>query len=493
MKHPLLILLTLTLASLACSDLSEDVAQEHPPNIEPALKQEGEVPCKTCDPAEDQVSTFSIDVDRASYAYARSQINRGVQPREENIRVEEFINYFPYNFPEPTGEHPFGVFVDSADSPWSPEKKMVRIGLQGKNAAIHELPASNLVFLVDVSGSMGSELKLPLLKAAMKTLVTKLGERDRVAIVTYANGAGVLLDSTSGEDQNAILRALDSMVAQGGTNGGSGIQMAYDLAASHLIQGGNNRVILATDGDFNVGILNQEELLQMIRQKAEGGIALTALGFGQIYNDQFLEYLADHGDGNYAMIDSLEEANKVFGSELQGTLYTIAKDVKIQVEFNQDHVASYRLIGYENRALDDDDFQNDAKDSGDMGVGHTVTALYEVGLKEGLVDPNPHLATLKIRYKLPQGSEGSTLMEKDIVHEASELTSDFGFALSAAAFGLVLQGDQTVLDWGLSNLTEFASRHVGEDPGGERTEMLELLNKFGHTKEGDKEGIQDWQ
>ena len=369
------------------------------------------------------LSTFSIDVDTASYANVRRFLQRGTLPPKDAVRIEEMLNYFSYDYPVPSGEGPFSASVEVAQAPWALEHRLVRIGLKGKEVAMKNRPSSNLVFLLDVSGSMQPSNKLPLLKKAMRLLVDRLGEKDRVAIVVYAGASGLVLPSTSADQKERILAALENLEAGGSTNGGSGIRLAYQTAVSHFISGGINRVILATDGDFNVGTTNQGDLTRLIEDNARSGVFLTVLGFGMgNYKDSTLEKLADMGNGNYAYIDNINEARKVLVDEINSTLITIAKDVKIQIEFNPLQVSAYRLIGYENRLLRQEDFNDDTKDAGEIGAGHTVTVFYEIvpagrGLSIPGVDPlkyqtpmgttevaqSGELLTLKLRYKQPDG------------------------------------------------------------------------------------------
>ena len=325
------------------------------------------------------LSTFSIDVDKASYSNVRRMINDGQSIPADAVKIEEMVNYFNYNYPQPTDEHPFSINTELVKTPWNSDTKLVRIGLQGKTYENEELPASNLTFLIDVSGSMSSQNKLPLLKSAFKLLVNQLRAKDKVSIVVYAGAAGVVLKPTSGENKEKIIAALDNLESGGSTAGGAGIELAYKLAESNFKKRGNNRVILSTDGDFNVGASSDKDMKQLIEEKRKSGVFLSVLGFGYgNYKDSKLEILADKGNGNHAYIDNMQEAQKVFGKEFGGTLFTIAKDVKIQVEFNPNKVQAYRLLGYENRLMADEDFIDDTKDAGELGSGHTVTALYEV-------------------------------------------------------------------------------------------------------------------
>ena len=325
------------------------------------------------------LSTFSIDVDTASYSNMRRFLNEGELPPPGAVRIEELVNYFNYDYPQPDGDVPFSVNVEVAGCPWNTDHRLARIGLKGREIQVEQRPSSNLVFLLDVSGSMGNANKLPLVKSGMKLLLDQLDEHDRVAIVVYAGSSGLVLDSTTADQKPIILSSLDRLEAGGSTNGGEGIQLAYAVAVDHYLEGGVNRVILCTDGDFNVGTTNQSQLIRLIEEKAQTGVYLSVLGFGMgNYKDSTMEKLADKGNGNYAYIDTMREAHKVLVEEMSGTLITIAKDVKIQIDFNPAQVAGYRLIGYENRMLRAEDFKNDAKDAGEIGAGHTVTALYEI-------------------------------------------------------------------------------------------------------------------
>jgi len=449
--------------------------------------------------ARNPLSTFSIDVDTASYANVRRFLQRGTLPPKDAIRIEEMLNYFSYDYPVPSGEDPFSVSVEVAQAPWALEHRLVRIGLKGKEVEMESRPSSNLVFLLDVSGSMQPSNKLPLLKQAMRLLVNRLGEKDRVAIVVYAGASGLVLPSTSSDQKEKILAALENLEAGGSTNGGSGIRLAYQIAVSHFISGGINRVILATDGDFNVGTTNQGDLTRLIEENAKSGVFLTVLGFGMgNYKDSTLEKLADKGNGNYAYIDNINEARKVLVDEINSTLVTIAKDVKIQIEFNPLQVSAYRLIGYENRLLRQEDFNDDSKDAGEIGAGHTVTALYEIvpagrGLQIPGVDPlkyqtpmgttgvaqSGELLTLKLRYKQPDG-ETSRLLEfpvRDGNKAYSQASQDFKFAAAVASFGMILRESPYQGNGTLAGVLELAEEGKGSDPHGYRGEFLELVKQ----------------
>jgi len=443
---------------------------------------------------EQPVSTFSIDVDTGAYANVRRFLNAGQLPPQDAVRVEEMINYFDYDYAPPTDRKtPFKVATELAGAPWNPEALLLKIGIKGFEVAASERPAANLVFLIDVSGSMQSPDKLPLLKNAFRLLADQLSERDHVAMVVYAGSTGVVLEPTSGKDKHKILAALDRLEAGGSTNGAAGIEQAYALARSMKIDGGINRVVLATDGDFNVGVVNFEALIDRAERERSSGIALTTLGFGTgNYNDQLLERLADAGNGNYAYVDNLSEARKVLVSELSSTLFTIAKDVKIQVEFNPAEVQEYRLIGYENRMLAREDFNNDKVDAGEIGAGHRVTALYEVipAGKKGRVEPlrygetkaaastTGELAHVRLRYKQPS-SDTSQLLEYPIstrsVVSLAKASDDFRFAASVAAFGQLLRGGKYIEGFGYRDIVALAKGGLSEDNEGYRREFVSLV------------------
>jgi Ca-activated chloride channel homolog len=450
---------------------------------------------------EQPVSTFSIDVDTGAYANVRRFLNDGQLPPQDAVRVEEMINYFDYRYAPPTSRDvPFRVATEVAPAPWNPQALLMKIGIKGFEVAAAERPPANLVFLIDVSGSMQSPDKLPLLKNAFRLLTDQLTARDRVSMVVYAGSSGVVLEPTPGDQKHKIRAAIDRLEAGGSTNGAEGIERAYQLAHDAQIKGGINRVVLATDGDFNVGVVNFEALVDMAERQRASGVAITTLGFGTgNYNDQLLERLADAGNGNYAYVDTLSEARKVLVTELSSTLFTIAKDVKIQVEFNPATVLEYRLIGYENRMLAREDFNNDKVDAGDIGAGHRVTALYEVipvG-KTGLLDPlrytqqlpaasdaraSSELANVKLRYKKP-ASDTSELLEypiaKGSVMAADKLSADFRFAASVAAFGQLLRGGKYVSNFGYDDVARLARGALDEDPEGYRREFLSLVKLAG--------------
>ncbi len=444
------------------------------------------------------LSTFSIDVDTASYANVRRFLNQGSLPPKDAVRIEELINYFEYDYPQPEGNLPFSVNTEVAACPWNAKHKIVQIGLQGKKVSLDNVPPSNLVFLLDVSGSMNAPDKLPLLKQGLKTMVNQLSAKDRVAIVVYAGASGLALPSTSVDDKQRINEALDNLEAGGSTNGGQGIRLAYQVAQDNFIANGNNRVILATDGDFNVGLTGDGELVSMIEQKRQSNIFLSVLGFGTgNLNDSMMEKLANKGNGNYAYIDTADEARKALGQQVAGTLYTIAKDVKIQVEFNPAKVAGYRLIGYENRLLADKDFNDDKKDAGEIGAGHSVTALYEIvpvgqkvvnpgvdELRYSKVEPsdtqfNAELLTVKLRYKEPDGDQSKLLTiglldNNKAFENASE---NLRFASAVAGFGMLLRDSNYKGDANFNSIRQIAGSSRGSDLKNYRNEFLELIEK----------------
>ena len=442
------------------------------------------------------LSTFSIDVDTASYANVRRYLNDGQLPPADAVRIEELINYFDYDYPQPIGDVPFSVNTEVAACAWNAKHKIVSIGLQGKKVSLDDVPPSNLVFLLDVSGSMNDSRKLPLLKDALRILVNQLTGKDRVAIVVYAGGSGLVLPSTN--NRGEILNALNNLEAGGSTDGGQGIELAYKVALDNFIQGGNNRVILATDGDFNVGLTDDDELVKLIENKRRSGIFLSVLGFGTgNTNDSMMEKLADKGNGNYAYIDSREEARKALGEQAAGTLYTIAKDVKIQIEFNPAKVTGYRLIGYENRLLADRDFNDDKKDAGEIGAGHSVTALYELipvgqkipkdGVDQLRYSKNEsantnfadELLTVKLRYKAPNENQSKLLTQGLLDAEKSIETAsnNLRFASSIAEFGLLLRNSPYKGSSTFNNTLSLAEQSLGNDLKGYRSDFVNLINK----------------
>jgi len=450
-------------------------------------------------PWDSPFSTFSIDVDHATYSNARRFINQGQKPPKESIRIEEMINYFDYAYPRPSGETPFNLITEVSDCPWNMGRKLLHIGIKGEEIPLAETPANNLVFLLDVSGSMGDANKLPLVKQTFKLLVDQLRPNDKISIVVYAGAAGLVLPPTSGTQKDTILQALEHLKAGGSTAGGEGIRLAYAQARSSFVKTGNNRVIIATDGDFNIGPSSESELLDLIRQQAGEGIFLSVLGFGMgNYKDNKLELLSNEGDGNYAYIDNLQEGRKVFVQSLTGTLYTIAKDVKVQVEFNPALVKSYRLIGYENRALSKSDFENDEKDAGELGAGHSVTALYELELhpqpvklrkKEAsryqrqivtkAASAKKELGILHLRFKQPDNDKSEVIsmpMSKQIL-ALDESSTAFKFAASVAGFGLLLR-ESSYVDWSFEEVKALAESALGKDPFGYRREFLGLVDQL---------------
>lgn len=448
----------------------------------------------------DPLSTFSIDVDTASYSNMRRFITQGQLPPKDAVRIEELINYFTYNYPQPRGDRPFSVTTEVTAAPWNPQHKLVQVGLQGKRLESETLPPSNLVFLIDVSGSMNQPNKLPLVKQSLKLLVNELRPQDRVSLVVYSGNAGLVLPATSGSEKAEILAAIDRLEAGGSTAGGQGIELAYNVAKQSFLKSGNNRVILATDGDFNVGISSDGELTRLIEQKRDQGIFLTVLGFGTgNYKDGKMEQLANKGNGNYGYIDTLLEAQKVLVNDIRGTLFTIAKDVKIQVEFNPAKVQAYRLIGYENRLLQNQDFNDDQKDAGEIGAGHSVTALYEViptGIESGVklpdVDPlryqrsdvtTPNSAEnemmlVKLRYKLPQENTSQLITQTIPDSNGDKVPStDLRFAAAVATFGMVLRDSEYKGNADLDLVMNLATQARGEDKEGYRGEFIRLVEE----------------
>ncbi len=453
------------------------------------------------------LSTFSIDVDNASYTNVRRFINNGQTVPKDAVRVEEMMNFFKYQYPQPKNEHPFSINTEYSSCPWNTNNKLVRIGLQGKNIPTENLPASNLVFLIDVSGSMSDMNKLPLVKESLKALVAQLRDEDTIAIVVYAGAAGLVLAPTSGDKKMTIINALDKLNSGGSTAGGAGIQLAYKTAEEHFIKGGNNRVILATDGDFNVGASSDSDMQTLIEEKRKSGVFLTCLGYGMgNYKDSKLETLADKGNGNYAYIDSIQEANRFLVKEFKGSMFAIAKDVKIQIEFNPIHVQAYRLIGYENRKLRPEDFKNDAIDAGELGSGHTVTALYEIipittksdfynepsDLKYTKVEPtgtkfNDELATIKFRYKNaspvrsstsgPDGDKSIELVQviENKSNAIENASSDFKFCSSVAWFGLKLRGSKLITNTSSDDIKKLAKEGLVNDDEGYKAEFIRLI------------------
>jgi Ca-activated chloride channel family protein len=445
------------------------------------------------------LSTFSIDVDTASYSNVRRFINGNQFPYKDAVRIEELINYFSYDYPQPLKDHPFSITTEISICPWNASHRLIHIGLQGRTLESKKLPPSNLVFLLDVSGSMGQPNKLPLLQKAFRLLANELGPKDRVSIVVYAGAAGLVLPSTAASQKETITSAIERLSAGGSTAGGAGIKLAYKVAQENFIPEGNNRIILATDGDFNVGVSSTSELVRMIEDYRKKGIFLTILGFGMgNYKDGRMEQLADKGNGNYFYIDNLMEAKKVFVNDMRGTLFTIAKDVKLQLEFNPAKVKAYRLIGYENRMLRKEDFSDDTKDAGELGAGHTVTALYEVipygstevipgsdelKYQDSKISPrafkNKEILTLKLRYKEPDAEKSQLivhpLLDKNVV--LAKTSNNFKFSAAVAAFGMLLRDSEFKGDASYENILELARNGKGKDHFGYRAEFIQLVER----------------
>ncbi len=486
------------------SDIVNYISHNDDNHVEPASTEQydaiEENPFKEVKHA--PLSTFSIDVDVASYANMRRFINNHQRPPKDAVRIEEMVNYFDYDYPQPDGEHPFAIVTEMSECPWNDKNRLVHVGIQGKEVEIKKLPANNLVFLVDVSGSMSSHHKLPLVKNSLKMLVKKMRAEDRIALVTYAGNTRVVLESTPGNQKQKIIKAINDLNSGGSTAGAAGIVLAYEQAMKNHLKDGNNRVILATDGDFNVGITNDNDLVRMIEEKRENDVFLTVLGYGMgNYKDGKMEKLADKGNGNYAYIDNISEAKKVLVTEMSGTLLTIAKDVKIQIEFNPTKVASYKLIGYENRLLNDEDFNDDTKDAGELGSGHTVTALYEVvpasgALEAGISKPNvdplryqtnqlseeatsDEIMTVKFRYKAPKGKVSKLIThyvsDRPVAHD---VTSDnFKFSAAVAEFGLLLRNSKYKGTASYDQVVHLAKQGKGKDAKGYRAEFIRLVEK----------------
>jgi Ca-activated chloride channel family protein len=467
-------------------------ADEHTEDYNPFVENPFE------NPKSEPLSTFSIDVDNASYTNIRRFINNGQEVPKNAVRVEEMVNFFKYSYEQPKGEDPFSIQTEYSDAPWNPKHKLLKIGLQGKTILTEKLPASNLVFLIDVSGSMDEENKLPLLKQSLKILVNELRKEDKVSIVVYAGAAGMVLPPTSGDDKKTIIDALEKLNAGGSTAGGEGIELAYKTAQENFIKNGNNRVILATDGDFNVGKSSNADMETLIEEKRKSGVFLTCLGYGMgNYKDSKMQTLANKGNGNHAYIDNIQEANRFLGKEFKGTLFAIAKDVKIQIEFNPKHVQSYRLIGYEKRKLKTEDFTNDAIDAGELGSGHTVTALYEIipvgvnsefagkipdlkytNTQENNTSYNDELATIKFRYKKPDGEKSIELTNvvgnKSIPLNAA--SKDFKFSAAVAWFGLKLRDSNLIPNKSLNDIKKLAKEGLSNDEEGYKSEFIRLVD-----------------
>lgn len=450
-------------------------------------------------PLAEPLSTFSIDVDTANYSNLRRYLNQGQLPPKNSIRIEELINYFSYDYPEPKGEHPFSVYTEMGVNPWNQKRNLVHIGIKGRAIDLKTAPASNLVFLIDVSGSMNTPQKLPLVKESMKMLVANLRPIDKIAIAVYAGSAGLVLPSSDGAEKGKIIQAIEDLEAGGSTAGGAGIRLAYKTALDNFIKGGNNRIILCTDGDFNVGVSSTADLEGLVSEYRSKGVYLTVLGYGMgNYKDNRMETLADKGNGNYAYIDNINEAKKVLVTEMGSTLFTIAKDVKLQVEFNPAHVKAYRLIGYENRMLRTEDFKDDTKDAGELGAGHTVTAIYEIipaNSKETLPEldtlkyqdvkisdearKSPEVMTVKMRYKKPD-SDVSIPLETPVYNKTlglKDVSETFTFANAVVGYGMLLQDSEhkAALTWEM--VREMAKASLGSDKEGYRKEFLDLVNR----------------
>ena len=451
-------------------------------------------------PSRTPLSTFSIDVDAASYSNIRRFLNNGQEPPKDAVRIEEMVNYFNYDYLSPGANEPFSVNTEVSEAPWNSEHRLVHIGIQGKKIATENLPASNLVFLLDVSGSMNAPNKLPLLKSAFGLLVEQLREQDKVSIVVYAGAAGVVLEPTSGDNKEAILNALSKLSAGGSTAGGQGIQLAYKIARENFVRGGNNRIVLATDGDFNIGVSSNAAMERLVEKERESDVFLTVLGFGMgNYKDSKMEILADKGNGNYAYIDNILEAKKVLVSEFGGTMFTIAKDVKIQVEFNPELVQAYRLIGYENRKLNDEDFNDDKKDAGELGSGHTVTAMYEIipvgAAGAGSIDPLKYqqtkqtpkrkhgneLMTVKLRYKQPTGTK--SMLISTVINDSDtplmQSSDNFRWAAAVAEFGMLLRDSEFKGQSSYLQVVSLAQSAKGDDTNGYRNEFLRMVQSGG--------------
>lgn len=447
---------------------------------------------------ENPLSTFSIDVDAASYSNMRRYLNRGELPPADAIRTEELINYFSYNYPQPTGKDPVKITTEIGSCPWNKNHRLVRIGLKAKEIPTEKLPVSNLVFLIDVSGSMYGPQRLGLVQSSLKLLVNNLRDTDRVAIVVYSGSAGERLPSTSGSDKQKIREAIDELTAGGSTAGGEGIKLAYKIAKKNFVKGGNNRIILCTDGDFNVGVSSNEGLENLIEQERKSGVYLTVLGYGMgNYKDSKMQILAEKGNGNHAYIDNLQEANKVLVNEFGATMHTVAKDVKLQIEFNPSQVQAYRLIGYESRLLKDEDFNNDAKDAGEMGAGHTVTAFYEVvpaGVESNFVNKvddlkyqkkvksalqpatgSKELLTVKLRYKSPDEDASKKLEFPLVDSKGNNVSSNFRFAAAVAMFGQLLRDSDFKGDATYAQVIAMAKTALDNDERGYRREFLRLV------------------
>ena len=428
---------------------------------------------------DEPLSTFSIDVDAASYGTIRRYINEGQNPPADAVRVEELINYFSYSYEQPVGKDPVKITTEIGPCPWNKENRLVRIGLKAKEIPSENLPASNLVFLVDVSGSMYGPDRLGLVKSSLKLLINNLREEDRVAIVVYAGEAGVVLPSTSGSNKQKIREALDELTAGGSTAGGAGIQLAYDIARKNYIREGNNRVILCTDGDFNVGVSSSEGLERLVEKERKSGVFLTVLGYGMgNYKDNKMQVLAEKGNGNHAYIDNIQEANKTLVHEFGGTMYAVAKDVKLQIVFNPEQVQEYRLVGYESRLLNNKDFNDDTKDAGEMGAGHTVTAFYEIkpnNAPHTMQFAEPELLTIRLRYKAPYSDVSQLIENKLKANSSNKLSPDFYFASAVAMFGQMLRNSEYKGTGSYNQVISLAQSGLVNDRQGYKREFIRLV------------------
>jgi Ca-activated chloride channel family protein len=485
-------------------DMSYGIAQKYPstePNINHNTEEYDFIQENTFQtPKNAPLSTFSIDVDAASYSNVRRMINNGQAPYKDAVRIEEMINYFDYDYPDAKSDHPFSIISEVSNAPWNKAHKLVHIGIQGKKLDCQKTDPMNLVFLIDVSGSMSAANKLPLLKSSLKLLLNELSEADKISIVTYAGAAGLVLPPTSATEKYTIINALDRLQSGGSTAGGHGIKLAYKVAEENLIENGNNRVILATDGDFNIGISSTSEMVRLIEAKRKSGIYLTITGFGMgNYKDGRMEQISNAGNGNYYYIDNIKEARKVFVTEMQATLFTIAKDVKIQVEFNPNKVQAYRLIGYENRKLKAEDFKDDEKDAGELGAGHTVTALYEIiptGIESTFVKnvdelkyqinenkskiKSDELLTVKFRYKNPNENKSilitNVLMDMSI--DINSTSNNFRFSAAVAAFGMLLRDSEFKQNASFDEVITLALGSKGNDLEGYRSEFINIVRSM---------------
>ena len=483
----------LAAAPVSAARLPGQMIMLPPPQSTERYSQISENPVKLV--AENPVSTFSIDVDTGSYSNIRRMLNHGQLPPSDAVRVEELINYFPYDYALPTGKRPFAVHTEMAPAPWNNQRVLLSIGIKGQDVAKQNLPPANLVFLVDVSGSMNSPDKLPLLQSSLKLLVNEMRAQDRIALVTYASGTQVILPSTAGSEKATISAAIDSLRAGGSTAGASGLQLAYSAAQQGFIKNGINRILLATDGDFNVGISDTAQLKSMIEEKRKSGISLSTLGFGTgNYNEAMMEQIADVGDGAYSYIDNLMEGHKVLVNEMTSTLATIARDVKVQIEFNPAVVKEYRQIGYENRQLNREDFNNDKVDAGDIGAGHTVTALYELTLvgSQGSIDPlrykkaakahdalDGELGFLRLRYKPLQANTSELIevpLQRSAIKSFPAASNEFRFATAVAGYGQLLRGGKYTGNWSYADARQLAAGSLGKDSFGYRGEFLRMVD-----------------